>query len=120
MTELEAIREEIRKHEPCDAQFGPFCQAIECGDDLTAWQTLLGSRIWLRYKGVALPTDLEAKAGYTARRWHRNGLVNVLAGFKDGRYDGPYRVWDLDGKLTVHTVLSAGDDGVVRMAPAED
>ena len=87
MTDLELlveIRDKAREVGACVGQFVPFCAALDSGDYLTAWQTVLGNYGWLEDHSIQLPVDLEERADGLGKVWGRGGRLAAEFSFKDG------------------------------------
>ena len=105
---LESIREAARKADACEAEFNPFTDAIDRGDTLTAWQTVLGNREWLLRRVIALPHNLEELAEHVGKSWHSNGQLYKQCTCQDGKLHGNYKEWYDNGQLVAQCTYQDG------------
>lgn len=89
---LETIRQAAAQAHACEAQFRPFCQAIDNGNELLAWQIVLGNRDWLNQNLIFLPSNLEELAHGIGIRYYNNGQLAEKINWKDGKIHG-LREW---------------------------
>lgn len=99
MTTLASIRQLALKHGACAAQFAPFCQAIDNGNELLAWQIVMGNKIWLKLEGIQLPINLEELSNGIGIRYHENGQLYVKSNWKNGQRHGLYERFYENGRL---------------------
>lgn len=122
--ELQEILGFAEERRACSSQLNKFKEFIQAGDELQAWQTVLGNIGWLRTKGLIIDqTEVETKAkgvgimlyenGQLRERanfkdgnknglcewWHENGQIAERINYKDGKRDGLHEWWDVYGNL---------------------
>lgn len=120
---LELIRELAGKQKACNAQFVPFCQAIDNGNELLAWQIVLGNKNWLTANHVPIPSNVAALANYIGislypngkiktkisydtdgnmtliEDFYKNGVMQSRYMYKCGRIHGICEIWNETGEL---------------------
>ena len=91
MKTLIQIRDEAIAKKACETQLNPFCKAIDEGDDLLAWQMVLGNNEWLIDAGIIKKSDLKAiciEAQGIGLRFYTSGNVESRWNYKDGKLHG--------------------------------
>ena len=100
MKTLEEIKSFAEQHKACDAQYDKFVEFIDNGDELSAWQTVLGNIDWLKGSGLDIDiTDVIEKANGVGKTWWKNGQISGECTYKDGKRNGLYRRWYPNGQL---------------------
>lgn len=91
---LEEIKKLAIDNDACNAQLNKFIQFIESGDELSAWQTVLGNYFWLKNRGFLMPLlEVEKLAGGIGKLWHKYGYLLREESYKNGKFDGVCRSW---------------------------
>ena len=96
---LETIRQLASNAKACDAQFVPFCQAIDSGNELLAWQIILGNKAWLENQKIPLPRELEKLANGIGIKFHKNGQLWEKSNWENGKLHGLMEEFHENGQL---------------------
>ena len=108
MDELKRILAQAIEKNACAEQLEPFRRFIEEGDELSAWQTVLGNIGWIKRKRIQVPVNLEQLAENQGKTWHNDGTLSSHEFYKNGLLNGDYKQWHNDGTLCVHKVYENG------------
>ena len=103
MVTLQDILKFAKEYNACSAQLNKFISFLEDGDELSAWQTVLGNLDWFGGSDVyGLLIDrklLEKNADGIGKTWNADGQLKVKRNYKDGKEHGLYREWYDNGQL---------------------
>lgn len=118
---LKKIAEQAKKKNACSEQLMPFLNAIDNGDYLIAWQTVLSNLFWLSNEKIKVPNNIETlahgiaidwKDGKVIRRYHvknkkinglyyeyfsQSGKILMQSRYKDDKLHGWQREWYANG-----------------------
>ena len=86
----------------------PFKRFIEQGDELQAWQTVLGNLRWIKKNGIQVPENLEELAQNQGKRWNENGQIYRIEFYQDGKLHGNCKVFNDDGTLWIRELYEHG------------
>jgi hypothetical protein len=90
----------VKSNELYEDEFGPVRKAVEGGDYLTLFQTMLGNWNWCIDNYCPIDKlECEQRANGIGLNWHWNGQPSAREEWKDGRLHGVYEVWQSDGQL---------------------
>lgn len=121
---LQEIKEFAMEHNVFPDQIDKFIELLETGDEVQAWQTVLGNSYYLEAAGCDLSGlelrklangvakvwrkngNLRGEGTYngqdvTHRRWFENGQLANEYNTVNGKKHGLYRHWHEDGKLWI-------------------
>ena len=97
---LQEIKEFAKEHRACESQYNKFCKLIESGDELKAWQTVLGNIDWLNDRGAGLDArEISILAQGIGLRWHEDGELQIKENWENGRRHGTRKEWRDNGTL---------------------
>ena len=105
---LETIRQAAAQANACEAQFRPFCQAIDNGNDLLAWQIVLENKGWLESQNIPLPSNLEELANGVGVTFHENGQLKARTNYKNDLLEGLYELFYENGQLGIRANYKNG------------
>jgi hypothetical protein len=110
---LQEIKDFALKNGACDAQLDKFVEFIYKGDELSAWQTVLGNYHWLiKYNFPMSFNEIEKLACGIGKIWHEYGYLLEEINYKNGKLNGIYRTWyhDCDRLKSEYTYK----DGIIH------
>lgn len=99
---LEQIKEGAIEGRACKAQLNKFLEFLNSGNELEAWQTVLGNYEWLIKKGIITTEDvavIETLANGIGKIWYESGQLRGFCTYKEGKPDRLYQWWYESGKL---------------------
>ena len=74
-------------------------ELIESGNELEAWQTILGNRNWYANKGLNLDLNyICGKANNVGITWYSHGGKESQYHYVNGKFDGQYETWYYNGQ----------------------
>jgi antitoxin component YwqK of YwqJK toxin-antitoxin module len=116
MKTLKEIYEKAIQHKPCGSQITQFKKAIDAGEELRAWQMLLGNIIWLRDNNIEIDIlELYERAHNVGCTWYNNGQLSAEYNYKEGKRDGISCGWYPSGQLLSECNYKEGKrDGICR------
>jgi hypothetical protein len=97
---LTEIKKFATENDACESQLNKFNLFLELGDELSAWQTVLGNYSFLYIHKLPFEfSELEILAHGVGKIWHNNGELCIENNYKNGLLDGLYRQWYSNGQL---------------------
>jgi len=116
MKTLKEIKELCEQAEACKAQINPFCNFIEEGKEVEAWQILLGNYHWLVSKNILSEEDKKEVcklAGNVGVIYHENGNIWIKSNYKNVKLNGVYEQYYDNGNIEEKSIYKDGKlDGV--------
>ena len=109
MEELKRILQQAIEKHACPAQLEPFKRFIDEGDELQAWQTVLGNLEWIEYNGIKVPPNLEELAQNQGKIWYKIGQLWVHQFYKNGELHGERKELYKNGKLWMRQLWENGE-----------
>lgn len=110
MRSLNEIAEFAKQHKACSRQYKPFVKAIKEGNELLAWQIVVGNLDWLCSEGCELDLlEVEKLAQGVGVGFHLGGQLSYRNTYKNGEPHGTWESWYENGQLSHRYTYKNGE-----------
>lgn len=106
---LQEIKDFAKAHGACESQYNKFAEFVDAGDELKAWQTVLGNIDWLNNRGAGLDAkEICELAKGIGLKWYSDGALAVEKNYVNGQLHGTLKEWHSNGTFCIEEYWENG------------